>query len=581
MQKLFIRLWAQLEEHRKKSFFILLFLMFLSSLAELLSLAMLIPFMGVMLNPNKFKENEYVINIFEYLNLNIENNFVLYITIAFISITLLAGIIRYALLVYNSRFTFSTSSELAIKIYKTVLSQSFENHISLNSSFIIDGITQKVNSTIYAGVQPFLVFVTSIIVSFNIILFLLFVNVKVVITSVVIFATIYLLIVFFLKKRIHKLSQIFPEKSTQALKVVQEGLGNIRDILIDKVQNVYTERFSTFDISYKTAQRDSLIYGGIPKIIIEALLMISIACVLFFLTSSNVNIVELIPVFSVFIFSAQKLLPLIQSIYSSYTSMMSARYSILDVLTLLEIESSFEKQNKIKIDFNKNLELRNVDFKYKNTTKEVIKNLNLKIKKNEKLGIIGETGSGKSTLADILMGLLVLKKGKFYVDEREIIIENISSWQDNIAHVPQYIYLSDATIYENIGFGISYEKIDKLKVRDIIKKVGLEKLVIELPDGLDTVVGERGSKLSGGQRQRIGIARALYKNANVLFLDESTSALDNETEKSIMEIIDNLDDITIIMIAHRISSLSICNRIIELEKGKIIRECTYEDLVKK
>lgn len=580
MQNLFIRLWSQLENHRKKSFFILLFLMFLSSVAELLSLAMLIPFMSVILNPNKFKENEYMRNIFEYLNLNIENNFVLYITIAFISIILLAGIIRYTLLVYNSRFTFSTSSELAIKIYKTVLSQSFENHISLNSSFIIDGITQKVNSTIYAGVQPFLVFVTSIIISFNIILLLLFVNIKVVITSIVIFATMYLLIVFFLKKRIHKLSQIFPEKSTQALKVVQEGLGNIRDILIDKVQNVYTERFSTFDISYKTAQRDSLIYGGIPKIIIESLLMISIACVLFFLTSSNVNIVELIPVFSVFIFSAQKLLPLIQSIYSSYTSMMSARYSILDVLTLLEIESSFKKQNKIKIDFNKNIELINIDFKYKNTTKEVIKNLNLKIKKNEKLGIIGETGSGKSTLADILMGLLVLKKGKFYVDETEITIENISSWQDNIAHVPQYIYLSDATMYENIGFGISYEKIDKLKVRDIIKKVGLEKLVIELPDGLDTVVGERGSKLSGGQRQRIGIARALYKNANVLFLDEATSALDNETEKSIMEIIDNLDDITIIMIAHRISTLSICNRIIELEKGKIIRECTYEELIK-
>jgi ATP-binding cassette, subfamily B, bacterial PglK len=580
MKKIFFRLWRQLERRRKKSFFLLLFLMFISSLAELLSLAMLIPFMSIVLSPDKFKENEYIEYIFNYLNIHAGDNFLLYITLLFIATTLVSGIVRYYLLIFNAKFTFSTSSELAVKMYKKVLYQPFEKHANLSSSLIINGVTHKVNSSIYSGVLPFLTFVTSIIVSLSIIIFLLYVNTKVVIISLVTFGTVYFLIALFLKKRIHVLSKILPEKSTLALKAIQEGLGNIKDVIIDKAQTVYIEKFSKLDMAYKNAARDSMVYGGSPKIIIEVVLIVSIAYVLFYLSASKANLIELIPIFTIFIFSAQRLLPLIHSIYSSYVSMMSARHSMSDVLSLLEIDLPLEIQNNKKPYFNECLKLNNISFSYDQTKKNVIENLDLIIKKGDKLGIIGKTGSGKSTLVDMLMGLLTPKKGDFFIDETNVDFANISSWQNNIAHVPQSIYLSDSTIYENIGFGIDYKAIEKEKVKNIIKKVGLEKVVNELADGLDTIVGERGSKLSGGQRQRIGIARALYKNANVLFLDEATSALDNETEKSIMKVINNLENITIIMIAHRISTLSICNRIIELDKGKIVKECLYSELVK-
>ncbi|MCY9804042.1 ABC transporter ATP-binding protein [Vibrio scophthalmi] len=579
MISVFYRLWCQLEQKRKSSFFILLCLMCISTVGELLSLAMLIPFMGVVLDPTSFKENEYIESAFRYANLDVEDNFLFYITMLFIFVASIAAVFRYILLVYNAKFTFSTSSEIATKMYRKVLSQPFESHMSLNSSHVIDGITQKVNATIYSGIQPFLSLLTSSIISISMFLFLLFVNVKVVLCSLAIFVVVYMSIAISLKNRIAILSRVFPEKSTLALKVVQEGLGNIRDIIIDKAECVYIRKYSELDAEYKNAQRDSMIYGGVPKLLIESLLMISIAYMLYYLSDNNVSLIELLPVFSVFIISAQKLLPLIQSIYASYTSMMSSKYAVLDVLNILEIDSRVKPCTKSDVLFTEKITLKNISFSYENSNSRAISDFCLTIRKGERLGVIGKTGCGKSTLIDILMGLLSQQEGEFYIDENELTSEKMSSWQTNIAHVPQSIYLSDSTIYENVGFGIDYDKINKEKVDSIINTVGLGELINDLPHGLDTIVGERGAKLSGGQRQRIGIARALYKNAEVLFLDEATSALDHKVEKSIIDVINSLEGITIIMIAHRIPTLSICNRIIELDKGKLINECIYSDLI--
>lgn len=578
MIKIYFRLWSHLSRERKSNFFLLVILMIISSIAELLSLAMLLPFMSIILEPNSFKQNNAVIFVLELLGLSTDGDFLLYITLFFIAITTIAGISRYSLLVYNSKFTFGLSSELSVNIYRKVLSQSFENHIGLNSSVIINGITQKVNSTIYAGVNPLLTLITSTIIVINIVILLTFLNTNVVLQSVIVFAIVYLIIVLVLKNRIATISKIFPEKSTLAVKLVQEGLGNIRDVIIDSVQNVYVTKFARTDKEFKNAQRDNMIYAGLPKIFIESILMISIAYLLYYLSRNDIDLVELLPVFSVFIVSAQRILPLVQTIYSSYTSVMSSKYSIMDVLKLLDIDTPCSGTKQGDISLNDQIELKNITFTYKGAQDSTIKNLSLVIKKGERLGIVGETGSGKSTLVDILMGLLTPQLGVFLVDGKDISTRSLSSWQKNVAHVPQSIYLSDSSLYENIAFGIDYPKINKSKVASIVKKVGLDSLVKELPKGLDTIVGERGSKLSGGQRQRIGIARALYKEADVLFLDEATSALDNRVERSIMEVIDSLQGITVIMIAHRLSTLQSCERIIEIHNGTISRECTYNEL---
>lgn len=579
---LFKRLWNQLSKDKKHSFFILLFLMLINGFAELMSIGMLLPFMGIILSPEKIVNNETVVSLFNKFNLNDTSQYVLYITIIFILVTFLSGLVRYTLLRYNSKFTFSCSSELSTKIYKNSLNKTYEEHLNMNSSEIIDGITQKINGVIYGAVQPFLALLTSILVGSFIFTLLLFVNFKAMIFSMVTFIVIYGSIIIKLKNKIRKLSVVFPKKSTEAVKVVQEGLGNIRDIIIDNVQNIYVNKFKEADEAYKDAQKLSMIYSGSPKIFIDVLLITFISIFLYLLSNTKVSIMEIMPIMSVFILGAQRLLPLIQNAYSSYTNIQAARFCIVDVLKLMEevheIKREMIEDNKM-IEYREKIFLEKLSFKYNNSQKNTIDNLSLIIEKGMKIGIIGDSGSGKSTLMDILMGLLSPQDGSYFIDNQLLNKDSIKSWQKKISHVPQSIYLADTTIYENIAFGLEYKNIDKQKVLEVIKKVKLENVVSSMERGCDTVVGERGAKLSGGQRQRIGIARALYKNADILFLDEATSALDNETESSIMNVLDGLEGITVIMIAHRLSTLRNCDRIIKLDKGKIIKIVSYEEII--
>jgi ATP-binding cassette subfamily B protein len=235
----------------------------------------------------------------------------------------------------------------------------------------------------------------------------------------------------------------------------------------------------------------------------------------------------------------------------------------------------------IKINFNRGIKFDKVSFRYKTGSQNVLQHLTLSIPKGERVGIIGATGSGKSTMIDILMGLLEPTSGSLKVDEQAITKKNVLSWQRRIAHVPQAIFLSDTTIAENIAFGIDRKDIDFDRLRDVAHKAQLQDVIDKLPNQYNTLVGERGVRLSGGQRQRIGIARALYKNADILVFDEATSALDNKTEESVMKPIEALgNEITVIMIAHRITTLKKCTKIIELADGKIVNVGSYRDIIK-
>ena len=268
--------------------------------------------------------------------------------------------------------------------------------------------------------------------------------------------------------------------------------------------------------------------------------------------------------------------------FQSWSLIQSSQASLKDVIEYLDLRTESNKDNKLHIIFNENIKLKNISFQYLIDSPSILSSVDLNIQKGSCIGFIGSTGSGKSTLIDIIMGLLEPTEGTISIDNQILTKDNMHLWQKLIAHVPQSIYLIDSTIEQNIAFGIDKDKIDKSLVRESAQKAQVADIIEKMPNAYDTVVGERGIQLSGGQRQRLGIARALYKNAQIIILDEATSALDNETEKAVIESFNSLgSNVTLLMIAHRITTLKDCTNIIELKDGKICKAIKYEELRKK
>jgi ATP-binding cassette subfamily B protein len=309
--------------------------------------------------------------------------------------------------------------------------------------------------------------------------------------------------------------------------------------------------------------------------------MLMIATLAYFLAKQPNGVAQAVPILGALALAAQRLLPLMQQAYSSWSNLRQNQYSLKDTLEFLdqplpnELDSSSEP-----IEFVKDIALDNISFSYSAGAQPILQDLSLTITKGSRIGFIGETGSGKSTLLDIVMGLLQPSTGSLKIDGAIVDAQNLRAWQKHVAHVPQSIFLADGTIAENIAFGLPLDQIDAVWVRQAAEQAQIHDIIEKLPNGYQTMVGERGVRLSGGQRQRLGIARAIYKQADVIIFDEATSALDNDTEKAVMEAIDQLsNELTILIIAHRLTTLKNCSQIIELDKGSVKRVGKYDQLI--
>jgi ATP-binding cassette subfamily B protein len=401
---------------------------------------------------------------------------------------------------------------------------------------------------------------------------LLTINLEVALASFIGFGLCYLVVIRYTHNQLKQNSQIIADKSTLMIKSLQEGLGGIRDVLIDGTQQLYCQVYRNADLPLRRASGNNQFISLSPRYVMESIGMTLIAGIAYMMTQHQGSLMSAIPVLGVMALGAQKLLPALQQTYSSYTNIKGARTSFEDVLILLEqpLPSYVQQPQPTPIPFEQQIELRNLSFRYAKQAPWILKNINLILLKGSRIGFVGETGSGKSTLLDIIMGLLEPTEGNFVVDNEFINNENKRSWQAHIAHVPQTIYLSDSTIEENIAFGIPKDKIDHQQVVKAAQQAHIAEIVEQWQEGYQTFVGERGIRLSGGQRQRIGIARALYKKANVLIFDEATSALDNKTEQSVMEAIARLGrELTIFIIAHRQTTLKGCDQVVEIADKSI------------
>lgn len=579
---IFRRLWHHLRPRRRTQLVLLLVLMVFTAFAEIFSLGAVFPFLSALTNPDLVYENQFVQPILKAMGITSPNDMLLPLTLAFCSAALLAGTMRLMQIWANTRIAFAAGADLSVEIYKRTLYQSYAIHVARNSSTIIDAVVSKVNLAIFSVIDPTLNMITAIILMVSIMATLIIINPIIAVLSFSGFGLTYGLIVVMTRRRLKQNSNIISKESRFVVKTLQEGLGGIRDVLIDGNQAEYCKVYSNAVFPLRRAQGNNLFIRLSPRLGIEAIGMIFIASVAYWLSSKNSGVTSAIPVIGAFALGAQRLLPLLQQIYGGWSSVQGSAASIKVLFDLLEqpLTVQVSSCDQEELPFNKLIVLNDISFRYSTGTSEVLSNIDLEIPKGGKVGFIGATGSGKSTLLDVVMGLLRPTKGTIEVDGTVITPENQRSWQQHIAHVPQTIFLSDMTIEENIALGVPKTKINHERVHRAAMLAELDNLIESWPEKYQTVVGERGVSLSGGQRQRIGIARALYKQADVIIFDEATSALDTKTESAVMQNIEQLHgELTMLIIAHRLTTLRSCDIIVELDNGKIHKVGTYEEIV--
>ena len=576
------QLWQHLSNRRKKQGCLLVILMTLASLMEVVSIGAVVPFLAALTSPEKIYNYEVIQPLINILGITNSSQLVLPFTAFFIIATISAALVRLLLLYVSTRFSYAVGADLSISIYRRTLYQDYTVHTSRNSSEIINSIITKTNTVIGGILAPTVTFMSSIFLMSGIVTVVFVINAEVAMFSFSAFASFYVLVAFYTRKSLRKNSDLIAEKSTQMIKSLQEGLGGIRDVLIDGSQEFYCKLYQSADLPLRRATGHNIFIAGSPRYLMEAVGMVLIASLAYVLTLQQNGLVSAIPVLGALAVGAQKLLPALQQAYGSYSAIKGSKSSFDDVLDLLN--QPLTNINTINstnpLVFKKKIVMENLSFRYSEDSPWILKDVNLSFVKGQTVGIVGVTGSGKSTLLDILMGLLTPTLGQLKIDSTIISKENKKSWQSHISHVPQSIYLADSTIQENIAFGINLAEIKKNKVVEAAKQAEISEMINNLQNTYDAFVGERGVQLSGGQRQRIGIARALYKNSAVIVFDEATSALDNQTEEIIMKQITKIkSDQTVFLIAHRLTTLKQCNTIIKLNTDFTIQEVTYSELL--
>lgn len=574
-------LWRHIDVRRRGQLLLLLFLMLLTSFAEIVSIGAVLPFLEVLTAPQHFFDLPFVQPLNKFLGLTQAIQLILPLTIGFGVAALVAGAMRLLLLWTSTRLSFAIGADLSLSIYRRTLYQPYLVHCMRNSSEVINGISTKtINAiSVISGVLSFVG--ASIMVAVILTALLLTVDPFLALSVLGGFGLIYGVIAGLVRKRLLKNGQINARSSTEAIKSLQEGLGGIRDVLINGSQEVYCQIYAEADYAYRRAQGSNMFLSTSPRYLMEALGMLLIAGLAYCLSLQPDGVAIAIPILGALALGAQRVLPVLQQAYGAWSVIQGGRASLADTLDLLEqpLPPAETYSSSKSSPFIGPIFLDRISFRYGSGEPWVLRDLSMVIQKGDRIGIIGTTGSGKSTLLDIVMGLLEPTRGQLLIDNQSINFSNSRMWQAHIAHVPQNIFLADATIEENIAFGIPKDQIDIFRVKQSAQQAQIADTIESFPEKYKTYVGEQGVRLSGGQRQRIGIARALYRRADVIIFDEATSSLDNETENAVMQSIEGLSkDLTLLIIAHRLTTLKKCTKIVKLSKGNIEAAGAYESI---
>lgn len=542
---------------------------------ELFGVSVILPVMYVIMDENVVLENDILHDIYCYFGFRSINSFM----IAMIVMIIVLYIIKNFFLAIRNYakfgFTNRLQCEIADRMMKCYLNQSYLFHSLNNTSVIQRNIVNDCGTFV-----AYILAMTDVLVGGILCLFLIaFMLINDIVTTLVLVGLFGVLSVAFLKpyNKILGLYGITARESGEKMvRWINQSLGGIKEVKIGETEDYFSGKFLKAFEKYANSEKMNQFLAGIPALVMETVCIGGVLVVIIIKILGGANTVELVPVLSVVALSGMKLLTSFNTMTSSISRMyytkpaMEALYKDLKELEQLEDKKQTDNEQKIKpLELKNEIVLKNIDFHYPNSDKEVIQSLSLKINRGTSIAFIGASGMGKTTLADIILGVIMPNAGDIMVDGVSV-YENMSAWHHLFGYIPQTIYLMDDTIRSNIAYGIPKNEIDDEAIWNAVKEAQLKEFIDSLEDGLDTVIGERGARLSGGQRQRIGIARALYKKPSILVLDEATSALDNETEKAVMDAIDSLHGkLTMIIIAHRLTTIKNCDHIYEIANGKL------------
>ncbi len=573
-----------LSSREKKLSIFLFFQLLIMAFLDMIGVASILPFITVLTNPELIESNKLLNLLYQnFKMLGVKNDQQFLLSLGLLVFLLLVISLSFKALTTYVQYKFVLMREYSISrtLLTTYLYQPYTWFLNRSTANLGKSILSETSTIVGAGLKPLIDLAAQAMVILAILGLLVIVDPKLVLYIGGVIGLAYGIIFKFAKKYLYKIGQEREQSNEFRYDAVIEAFGAAKEIKTTGLEDSYIKKFSHPAQIYAKKQAQAVVIADLPRFALEAIAFGGILLIIIYLISQTGSFNSALPIISLYAFAGYRILPAINRIYvaiSKITFISPSLDKVYKDLKNLEIQKLSQDQRALGLQ--KMIKLKNVIYSYPNSSKPAINDISLSIPSRSCVGFVGTTGSGKTTIIDIILGLLRPQHGFLEIDDKVLTDENIRSWQRSIGYVPQNIYLADDTISANIAFGLESKKVDQNKVETACKIANLHDFIIEdLPQKYQTHVGERGVRLSGGQRQRIGIARALYHNPEILILDEATSALDVQTEKAVMDAVNNLGkNITIILIAHRLNTVKNCDLIFKLEKGNLISRGTFEEL---
>ena len=566
-----------LNQAEKREVYWLLPGIILRALLEILAIAFMSPFLGLIMNPSGIEDSTVLGTLYHFFGFENTQPFLIFVGALALSLLIISNAFSTLIIWLMLRFSWLRDYSLSHRLLASYLHRPYLFFLGRNSADLGKNMLLEVQQGIRGVLIPGMQMLANIVVTIAILSLLIAMNPLLALGIATFLGITYFLIYNGIKHYLDRIGRARVKESKNRFQTVNEALGGVKEIKLLGKEAFFLERYQKTARRYAGYMAKSDTLSQVPRYLLDTIAFGGLLFILLFMLITGKPMEQAIPLIGLYAFAGYRLIPALQQIYRAVSSIKFNAAAIEAIRDDLVTFSEIEEVNPLV--FNKEIKLERISFAYPDSP-ALLQNFSLTIPKNSSVAFVGATGSGKSTLVDLILGLLTPDSGQLRVDGIAITTENLRAWQRNLGYVPQSIFLTDASIAKNIAFGVPEKELDEAAVMKAAKIANLHDFVETLPEGYETLVGERGVRLSGGQRQRIGIARALYHDPQVLVLDEATSALDNVTEESVFKAIKYImGQKTVLMIAHRISTVQACDEIFVINKGQIASSGNYNDLL--